>query len=79
MRRVFSLVPIEVITVHDERGEGTAVLALALKSGCGAYDCEFVWLASHLRVPLVTADKRILAAFPSVALSIEAFPSGMAP
>jgi predicted nucleic acid-binding protein len=38
-----------------------------------AYDCEFVALASALSVPLVTADKAVLKAFPRQALTIDAF------
>jgi predicted nucleic acid-binding protein len=49
------------------------VLALAAQCGCTAYDCEFVALARELRVPLVTTDKEILAAFPETAISLEAF------
>lgn len=49
------------------------VLETAGKSRLSAYDCEFVALASVLSVPLVTADKAILKAFPDRALTIEAF------
>lgn len=49
------------------------VLELAAASGCSAYDCEFVALAMRLGVPLVTDDRRVLRAFPSVALSPDAF------
>lgn len=45
------------------------VLLLAIRSGCSAYDCEFVALAQDLRVPLVTTDRQVLRAFPSVARS----------
>jgi predicted nucleic acid-binding protein len=45
------------------------VLRLAAGSDCSAYDCEFVALAQQLKVPLVTWDKQILAAFPSIAMS----------
>lgn len=49
------------------------VLDLAARSGCTAYDCEFVALARELGVPLLTADKAVLKAFPAVALTPEAF------
>lgn len=49
------------------------VLELASRSGCSAYDCEFVALAQDLEVPLVTNDRQILKAFPTVARSPAAF------
>jgi len=49
------------------------VLMLAADSGCTAYDCEFAVLAKALAVPLVTSDKKMLAAFPEVAVSPDAF------
>ena len=49
------------------------VLQLAKESGCSAYDCEFVSVAMDLGVPLVTADRQVLRAFPSVALTPGAF------
>ena len=45
------------------------VLQLAIRSRCSAYDCEFVALAQDLRVPFVTADRQVLVAFPSTAVS----------
>lgn len=47
------------------------VLSLVEQSSCSAYDCEFVALAEDLATPLVTCDKQILIAFPSVAVSME--------
>ena len=38
-----------------------------------AYDAEFVSLAKTLSVPLVTADKAVLKAFPEIALTMDAF------
>lgn len=52
---------------------GVQVLKLARQSGCSAYDCEFISLASELQVPLVTMDKAILAAFPEHAVSLPVF------
>ena len=49
------------------------VLTLASRSGCSAYDCEFVALAQDLEVPLVTTDRQVLRAFPTVAISPSAF------
>lgn len=49
------------------------VLDLAAASRCSAYDCEFVALAQDLDVSLVTADKKILTAFPETAVSIDVF------
>lgn len=46
------------------------VLRLAQVSGCSAYDCEFVVLARRLNTKLVTEDKKVLAAFPEVAVSL---------
>lgn len=59
----------EVITVPDDGIDSNAVFALALQSGCSAYDCEFVWLARNLRVPLVTADMKVLGAFSGLAIN----------
>ncbi|MBD0321093.1 MAG: type II toxin-antitoxin system VapC family toxin [Gemmatimonadetes bacterium] len=52
---------------------GAAVLDLAATSRCKAYDCEFVLGAQNAGVPLVTADAKVLAAFPGVAVSIQSF------
>lgn len=49
------------------------VLSLVASSRCSAYDCEFVALAQELSVPMITSDTKILAAFPSIALSPEDF------
>lgn len=49
------------------------VLALLASSRCSAYDCEFAALARELRAPLVTSDRLILAEFPGLAVSLEAF------
>ena len=49
------------------------VLKLSQKSGCSAYDCEFVNLAQDLSVPLVTMDKKVLHSFQETAVSIEEY------
>lgn len=47
------------------------VLDVVAASRCSAYDCEFVVLAQDLDVLLVTADKKVLTAFPETAVSLE--------
>lgn len=49
------------------------VLRLASQSGCSAYDCEFAALAEDQELRLVTADRQILKAFPSIAIAIDQF------
>ncbi len=51
----------------------TEVLHLARRSGCSAYDCEFVTLALRLGLPLLTCDKKILTAFPRETTSLTDF------
>lgn len=58
---------------HEYSVLSSYVLTLAARSGCSAYDCEFVALAQDLEVPLVTSDRRILKAFPAVAVSPSTF------
>jgi len=50
--------------------DSAAVLALVRDSDCSACDCEFVALAMKLGVALVTEDKKLLRAFPAVAVSL---------
>jgi hypothetical protein len=49
--------------------EPADVLELAARSGCSTYDCEYAAVARALGVPLVTADKQVLQAFPGTAVS----------
>ena len=51
----------------------TQVMQLFNNSTCSAYDCEFVALARHLNVPLLTSDKKILREFPDTAQTVESF------
>jgi predicted nucleic acid-binding protein len=48
------------------------VLELVRDSDCTAYDCEYVALAMHLGVKLVTMDSKLLKAFPKHAFSLAA-------
>jgi predicted nucleic acid-binding protein len=61
------------LTGHEYSVVSWQVLELASRSGCSAYDCEFVALAQDLEVPLVTNDRQILKAFPAIAISPSAF------
>jgi predicted nucleic acid-binding protein len=63
----------EIIGGREYRVSSEKVLELAAKSKCTAYDCEYVALALELGVPLVTADKQVLKAFPKIAVSLEIF------
>jgi len=49
------------------------VLDLVAVSDCSAYDCEYVALARHLNVRLVTVDNKILRSFPETAIELDAF------
>ena len=49
------------------------VLQLAEKSGCSAYDCEFVALAQQMEVSLVTSDKKLRRAFPELCIAPKDF------
>jgi predicted nucleic acid-binding protein len=46
------------------------VLQLVRESDCSAYDCEFVSLAIQLGSKLVTMDRKLLRAFPNVAVPL---------
>jgi predicted nucleic acid-binding protein len=61
------------LTGHEYSVVSRQVLELASRSGCSAYDCEFVALAQDLEVRLVTSDRQILKAFPTIAISPSAF------
>ena len=49
------------------------VLDLAAASNCSAYDCEYVALAKHLDIKLLTGDNEILRSFPETAVELSSF------
>lgn len=53
----------------------TQALSFVAESDCSSYDCEFVALANDLDINLVTFDKRLLSAFPDVAIDPKQFVS----
>lgn len=55
---------------RDHAADSGLVLDCVEHSKLSEYDCEFVALARELRVPLVTADRRIVKAFPAVAQAL---------
>jgi len=66
----------ELMLGREYKVASDEVLTLAANSGCTAYDCEFIYLAGMLSVPLVTSDKKLLSAFPQFTQSTEAFTAG---
>ena len=62
-----------IMTNNEFNVSSSQVLSLVAKSSCSSYDCEFVSLAQHLNIQLVTQDKKILREFPSYATSISKF------
>jgi predicted nucleic acid-binding protein len=63
----------EIVGGREYRVSSERVFELVFRSKCTAYDCEYVALAEELGVPLVTADKQLLKAFPTTAVSLEQF------
>jgi predicted nucleic acid-binding protein len=61
------------LAAPDWKVDPAQILSLALASGCTSYDCEFVAAAQSASVPLVTADRKVLNAFPTTAVSLQDF------
>jgi predicted nucleic acid-binding protein len=62
-----------LMTDNEYSITSSQVLSLVTKSTCSSYDCEFISLAQHLNIQLVTQDKKVLREFPSCAISIDKF------
>ncbi|NQU64061.1 MAG: type II toxin-antitoxin system VapC family toxin [SAR324 cluster bacterium] len=62
-----------ILSNQEYQVSSLSVMNLVSQSDCSAYDCEFVALAEHLQIKLVTQDKRILRNFPAVAYSLESY------
>jgi predicted nucleic acid-binding protein len=60
----------DLLSTNEYEVSSLQVLQLAKDSGCSAYDCEYVALARHLRIPLFTADKAVLKTFPDIATAL---------
>ena len=62
----------ETLMIGNEyQSNSLDVLKLANSSQSSAYDCEFVALARHLQVKLITQDKQILAQFPDDTVALK--------
>lgn len=59
-----------IIEHSPSEPESRQILELAHASGCSAYDCEYIALALTLGVPLITMDKQVLKAFPTLAVPL---------
>jgi len=61
--------------VEDSRTTPTAeeTLRLAHSTAISAYDAEFVHVAEQLGVPLITADRRLIKAFPELTIPLAEF------
>ncbi len=58
---------------NEYKISSSRIMELVNSSNCSAYDCEFVALAQHLDIPLITVDKKILREFPKVAMLLEVY------
>ena len=60
----------ELLHGNEYQVPSARIMQLVNTSTCSAYDCEFVALAQYLDLPLITADKKVLREFPSIAMSL---------
>jgi predicted nucleic acid-binding protein len=57
---------------NEHEVDSQRVLELVRDSDCSAYDCEFVSVAMRLGVKLLTADSKVLKAFPTQTVAFSA-------
>jgi len=62
-----------LLSDHEYEISSAHVMQLVKSSQCSAYDCEFVALAQYLDIPLITADKKILHAFPDISKTVNSY------
>jgi predicted nucleic acid-binding protein len=60
----------DLLAAAEYEVDSRAVFELIENSDCSAYDCEFIALAKRLQTRLVTLDKKLLKAFPEMAVSL---------
>ena len=63
----------DLLVSREQTVEPEAVLGIAADHKISAYDAQYVVLAQRLRTVLVTEDRRLVKAFPSIARTMEAF------
>lgn len=63
----------KLLANNEYQVDSVSVLKLANDTGCSAYDCEFVALATSLNLKLITADKKLLNTFPNIAFTAKNF------
>ena len=51
----------------------SSVLILVAESNCSAYDCEYIAVARHFNVNLITYDKQLIKEFPDIAMTAEQY------
>ena len=61
-----------LVAGNEYEVDSRKILELVRDSNCLAYDCEFIAIAQSLNTHVVTADKKILKAFPDTAISLRA-------
>jgi predicted nucleic acid-binding protein len=62
---------VSLVTIDESIPDPSHIINLHIASGCASYDCQFIALAEELSAKLVTFDKQVLRAFPSVAVTPE--------
>jgi predicted nucleic acid-binding protein len=61
-----------LLTGNEHEVDSQRVLELVRDSDCSAYDCEFVSVAMRLGAKLLTADRKVLKAFPMQTVAFSA-------
>lgn len=70
---IYMLKALELMRGGEESINPLEALRISAESGHSYYDCEFIALAHKLRVPLITADRRILKTFSQTAVTPHGF------
>jgi predicted nucleic acid-binding protein len=60
----------DLMQESDYQVQSEDVLKLAEKSGCSAYDCEYIAMAKDFGIKLITTDKQLIKAFPNIVVNL---------